>query len=128
MPNRAKDWLKQAEKDLKHSRNALDDKDFEWACFAAQQAAEKAVKAMYEAFHIESWGHSISTLLKEFKPISIPKELMKCALFLDKLYIPTRYPNGFPSGAPTDYYTEEEGKEAIKHADKIIKFCKDKIS
>jgi len=47
MPNRAFDWLKQAEKDLKHAQKALELGPFEWACFASQQAAEKTVKALY---------------------------------------------------------------------------------
>ena len=33
---------------------------------------------------------------------------------LDKHYIPTRYPNGFDSGAPTDYYTEAEARHALE--------------
>jgi len=45
MANRYADWLRQAEADLRHARNARESGDFEWSCFAAQQAAEKALKA-----------------------------------------------------------------------------------
>jgi len=38
--------MKQALKDLSHARLSLENGDFEWACFAAQQAGEKAVKAL----------------------------------------------------------------------------------
>jgi HEPN domain-containing protein len=48
MPERAADWLRQAERDLEHAHHALEDGDYEWAAFAAQQAAEKAVKALYQ--------------------------------------------------------------------------------
>ncbi|HOJ41050.1 MAG TPA: HEPN domain-containing protein, partial [bacterium] len=37
---RAQDWLEQAKLDLRHARNARDDQDYNWSCFAAQQAAE----------------------------------------------------------------------------------------
>ena len=47
MPRRVDDWLRQADKDLKHAKNAMEDGDYEWACFASQQAAEKALKALY---------------------------------------------------------------------------------
>ena len=47
---------------------------------------------------------------------------------LDKHYIPTRYPNGFDSGAPTDFYTEEEAQTAVRHAEAILEFCRDQIS
>jgi HEPN domain-containing protein len=49
MSGRARDWLRQAEADLRHARHALDDGDHEWSCFAAQQAAEKAAKAAHDA-------------------------------------------------------------------------------
>lgn len=49
------------------------------------------------------------------------------ARILDKHYIPTRYPNGFDSGAPTDFYTKREGKDAIRYAERIIEFCRTQI-
>ncbi len=53
MVARAKDWMRQAEKDLSHARRDLEDGDYEWACFSAQQAAEKAVKALYQSLRVE---------------------------------------------------------------------------
>ena len=35
---------------------------------------------------------------------------MDAAMELDKAYIPTRYPNALPSGAPKDRYTEREAE------------------
>lgn len=64
MTNRAPDWLAQAGHDLKHARHALDDGDFDWACFAAHQAAEKAVKALFLSLGGEGWGHSITRLMR----------------------------------------------------------------
>lgn len=46
MGARYEDWMRQARRDLRHARNSLESEDYEWACFAAQQAAEKAVKAL----------------------------------------------------------------------------------
>ena len=46
MSGRAADWFRQAEADLQHARHAWRDEHFEWACFAAQQAAEKAAKGV----------------------------------------------------------------------------------
>jgi len=45
--SRATDWLRQALRDLEHAKRSVELGDYEWACFAAQQAAEKAVKALY---------------------------------------------------------------------------------
>jgi HEPN domain-containing protein len=124
MPERWKDWLAQAKKDLKHSGNACEDGDYEWACFSSQQAAEKAVKAVFLKHHGEGWGHSVFGLLKALdEKLRVDEDIFEAAKILDKHYIPTRYPNGFDSGIPADYYTKKEAKEAIKNAGQIIKFC-----
>jgi HEPN domain-containing protein len=124
MPERWKDWLAQAKRDLNHAVNACKDGDFEWSCFSAQQAAGKAVKAVFLHLHGEGWGHSVYGLFKALKEkVKVPKKLLEAAKSLDKHYIPTRYPNGFERGIPADYYTEKEAKEAIKNARQIIKFC-----
>ncbi|PXF60771.1 MAG: hypothetical protein C4B59_07955 [Candidatus Methanogaster sp.] len=39
-------WFKQAEKDLKASKNSLKLGDYEWVCFQAQQAAGKSLKSI----------------------------------------------------------------------------------
>ncbi len=59
MVSRALDWFRQTLKDLEHVRKSIELEHYEWACFAAQQAAEKAVKALYQKLGIEVWGHSV---------------------------------------------------------------------
>lgn len=128
MPRRVNDWLRQADKDLKHAKNAMEDGDYEWSCFASQQAAEKALKALYQSLGGESFGHSILKMLKELpKDVKPDKRLFKKAADLDKFYIPTRYPNGFDWGAPMDYFERDDAKEAIKDAGEIIRYAKSKI-
>lgn len=101
--------------------------DYEWACFAAQQAAEKAVKGFYQKLGIEVWGHSVSRMLahlpEKYKP---PKNLIDKAKELDRHYVPIRYPNFHPEGAPLDYYTREDARRAIKYAGEIVKYCRSK--
>jgi HEPN domain-containing protein len=129
MPSRAQDWLKQAKRDFSHAEADLKSGYYEWSCFSAQQAAEKAVKAICQLQNGEAWGHSITGILKklverfpEFDP------LIKNAMNLDKLYIPSRYPNGFDSGTPEDYFTEEDARKAIEDARIIIAFCESRFS
>jgi hypothetical protein len=73
MPDRSKDWFAQAQRDLRHAVHACDDRDYEWSCFSAQEAAEKVVKAVFLYLHGEGWGHSVSRLLSELdeKPLSV---------------------------------------------------------
>nr|WP_236101971.1 HEPN domain-containing protein [Methylotetracoccus oryzae] len=42
MSNRAADWWAQAQRDLEQAADSRTSGRHEWACFAAQQAAEKA--------------------------------------------------------------------------------------
>ena len=128
MGNRYLDWFRQAEADLRHARNALADGDFEWSCFAGHQAAEKAVKAVFQKAGMDAWGHTLTALIGNLCKIKeVTDRVVNCAKILDKHYIPTRYPNGFDSGAPTDFYTEEEAQKAIQCAEAMIEFCRDQI-
>lgn len=126
---RSKDWINEAEGDLEHARSDLKGKYYNWACFSAQQAAEKAVKAIFQKMGAEAWGHSVADLLKELsKKHQIPEEIMNGALELDKTYIPTRYPNVHPSGSPRNLYTKEESRRLIGYAEEIIRLCSDLLS
>jgi len=49
MSTRWADWLRQANIDLAHARHARAGAHHEWACFAAPQAAEKALKSVHGA-------------------------------------------------------------------------------
>lgn len=128
MGNRGPDWMAQAERDLRHARNARRDADYEWSCFAAQQAAEKAVKALAVSLGGEPWGHSITALLAALPAEMRPDvALVDRAKVLDKHYVQPRYPNGFDSGAPGDYYTKAEAGVAIDHAEALLAWCRDRL-
>ncbi len=129
MPNRAKDWLDQARRDLDLARHATGGEYHEWACFAAQQAGDKAVKALVVALNGEARGHAIvaiAAVLPERAQFSA--ELTDAARWLDRHYILTRYPNGFDRGAPRDYFTTADSNQAIDDADSVIRFCARHIS
>ncbi len=128
MPARYEDWLRQARRDLEHAKHAARDEEYEWSCFASHQAAEKAIKALYQKLGAEARGHSLSALLSNLpKTVRPSRALIDKAKELDKHYVPARYPNFHPSGAPLDYYTKQEAERAITYAQEIISFCEDKL-
>ena len=47
MGERSGDWLLQAERNLEQAHDSAKEGRHEWACFAAPQAAEMAVKALH---------------------------------------------------------------------------------
>ncbi|WP_234554322.1 HEPN domain-containing protein [Thermus caliditerrae] len=46
--------------------------------------------------------------------------MLPLALALDKLYIPTRYPDALPGLIPKEAYTREEAEEALAHAQLLL--------
>jgi HEPN domain-containing protein len=121
---RSADWYRQAEADLRHAGNARAAGDYEWSCFAAQQAAEKAVKALIQSIGGEAWGHAVTLLLGSLADrLEVDADLVDAARRLDKHYLPARYPNGFDQGAPTDFYTDAEAEAAIADASEILEYC-----
>lgn len=126
---RSADWMDQAQGDLEHAKSDLERAFYDWACFSAQQAAEKAVKAVFQKMGAEAWGHSVADLLEELSSsCSVPEKLRDGALELDKAYIPARYPNAHPSGSPRRRYTRTEAERMVIHAEQIIRFCESLLS
>jgi HEPN domain-containing protein len=77
---------------------------------------------------MDAWGHTLTVLIGNLpSTIQPPTELIDYARILDKHYIPTRYPNSFDSGAPTDFYTSMEAQYAIQCAESILEFCRHQI-
>lgn len=125
MPNRQHDWFNQAVRDLEQARDSQRDGRHEWACFAAQQSAEKAVKALHLHLRQEAWGHVVAKLLRELPPAAnVPTMLVEKARVLDGFYIPPRYPNAHPEGAPFEHYGPLQSEEAIRYASEIIEFVR----
>ena len=120
---RSQDWLSQATRDLEQAEDSQRAGRHEWACFAAQQAAEKAVKALHLHLGQEAWGHVVAVLLRDL-PASVraPEDLIDRARVLDNFYIPSRYPNSHDEGAPFEHYGAIQSEDAIRHARAILEF------
>ncbi len=126
---RSADWMDQALGDLEHARHDMSARFYDWACFSAQQAAEKALKGVLQRLGVEAWGHSVVDLLDEVATSQeVPPGLRDAALELDKAYIPTRYPNAHQSGSPRRRYTEVEAARLVDYAERIIRFCESLLS
>src|SRR5438128_2202349 len=123
MADRSGDWLAQGHRDLDHAREARAAGRHERSCFAPHQAAEKLVKALHLRLGQEAWGHVVARLLRELpESVGVPAGLLDIAQVLDAYYVPTRYPNGHPEGAPFEHYGGLQSEEAIRYADTIVQF------
>jgi len=129
MTNRSGDWLRQAVRDLEQAKDSQRAGRHEWACFAAQQAAEKSVKALHLHRGQEAWGHMVAQLLVELpEAVKAPQELIERGKVLDNFYVASRYPNGHPTGAPFEHYGTLQSEQAIKYAGEIFKFVRSKMA
>lgn len=123
MANRSRDWYAQAERDLEQAQSSQAEDRHEWACFAAQQSAEKAVKALHLFLGQEAWGRVVARLVGEL-PIPVADGLVEKGKVLDNFYVPTRYANGHPEGAPFEHYGPLQSEEALQYAGEILEFVR----
>ena len=129
MPSRAQDWFDQAERDLAHAIHSVEAGHFDWSCFASQQAAEKALKAVYQALGGEARGHNLDGLLEGLGDrLEIPQGLADQVSELGKHYITTRYPNAHAGGAPFSHFTLGESQRAIEYAQEVLRFCSSQLA
>jgi HEPN domain-containing protein len=128
MPERHKDWLRQARHDLEFAMVAAREQHFEWAAFVALQAAEKACKALHLYLGKMASAHELTLLLEQLPPTHQPQpDLLKRAKALERHYMATRYPTMFASGTPRENYTKKEGEQAIADAMAVLEFCQHTI-
>ncbi len=116
-------WLKQAESDLQAAEASLKAGFCEWACFQRQQAAGKAIRAIWYDGGFDPRGHSVATLMREFPDEGMRAKLAcldEDAADLDKLYVPTRYPNGLPEPIPADACAQRAAADALTKTRRIV--------
>jgi len=119
----ARRWVDTAHEDIDAACVLLDKQKFSHACFFAQQAAEKALKALWISIGEDPWGHSLQKLITDLPHAGIKtsmEELIEESAVLDRYYIPTRYPNGLPDLTPGKYYFQKDADLCIESAERII--------
>ena len=119
----ARTWYDQARADLAAAVDSAAAGHHEWACFQAQQAGEKALKAfLYGRGRTSIITHSLRRLAREAAASDAAYgDLDEAARLLDQHYIPTRYPNGLDvETAPADYYQEGDAEQCLRSARSIL--------
>ncbi len=120
----AQRWVSPANADARAAEASRAAGSHEWACFQCQQAGEKPQKAVWLATGHDPWAHSVLRLIEDYPQPGIRKRLRACleqARLLDKLYIPTRYPNGLPELTPAEVYGEPDAVAATAAARAILR-------
>ncbi len=120
-----KRWLRQAEEDLNWAKQSINSSIYYGACFASQQAAEKALKGfLLKKKRPLRKIHDLVAVLEDCLAIdSAFEELRDYVKVLFPYYIETRYPDlgGFAG------FDDTKAQEAYDSANKVIGFVKSKV-
>lgn len=95
-----------------------------WACFAAEQAAQLALKALLHSLGRGAWGHDVVRLAGEVTraDIEVGEQLMDAVRRLARHYIPSRYPDAHPAGPASSHYGDADARQAMADADFVLGF------
>ena len=119
------EWLKHAQSSLAVARIPLPDGAmYGELCYQAQQAAEKAIKAVYQSREIQfRFTHDLEELFEGLARtgLEIPAEI-RAADLLTPYGVETRYPGFYES------VTEEDYEIAVKMAELVLAWAIDHIS
>jgi len=115
-------WFEQAEADFETARRLAEIGIFYAACFFAQQAAEKALKAAHFAAGARVvLGHSVGALARATLPFAPSIAALADTIErLDLFYIPTRYPNSLPESVPARVFKREDAATATDLAGRTL--------
>ena len=116
-PSSPSSWLRRARSDLALAKAPLPaDVLYEDLCFHTQQAAEKAIKAVYRARKYRfRYTHDLSKLLEGLahRGVLIPAEIREAVALTDFAW-EARYPG------PAEAVSEHEYRRAVTLAEKVV--------
>ncbi len=130
MRREAQLWLAAAHEDLEDAEGMLSRGRWFRAAFFAQQAAEKALKALFFAVRREEPPklHTVTELYLLLKEagFTLPEDLEEQIHVLNKYYTVTRYPDA-ANGLPSHSVDREEAERAVRIATRVVEECAEKL-
>jgi len=117
-----KEWLYFAGEDIRSAHLLNKEGIFSQACYHAQQCAEKSLKAyvVWKGGQVKR-THDLNVLMNECRSLggnelSVSEEGLD---YLNKFYVPMRYPDAFLGSLPEGLPTDEDAHEVIETAEQI---------
>jgi len=115
-------WTAEARSALRAARVQADAGLHNWACFAAEQAAQLGIKAVLHGIGAAPWGHDLIDLGRKMRDEvgeawTNPNERLQR---LSRHYIPARYPDAHASGPAGEHYGTADSEQAIADTEQIL--------
>src|SRR5919204_4944936 len=103
-------WRAEADRALAGARVQAEAGLHNWSCFAAEQAAQLAMKALLHGLGRGPWGHDLVRLGESAAAagLEIPANEVDAMRRLGRHYIPARYPDAHASGPASAHYGERD--------------------
>lgn len=119
-------WLNFAKEDLRAAEVSINENLHNIVCFHSQQAAEKSIKALYlYYFDTIPKTHDLEAILNKLKEKSAKLSKFEEEFrFLNKFYVPTRYPDALPGSLPEGLPDKNDAQKASNFAKEILQFIK----
>ncbi|MFQ6016025.1 MAG: HEPN domain-containing protein [Anaerolineae bacterium] len=113
------DTWTQASEDYLTAEQLIGIKRYYASVFFSQQAAEKALKALY--IHKLRDSPKTHNLMKLSRALDTPEEILDAALELNPEYVVTRYVNA-ANGVPAHMFNEKSAEVHLRCAEVILKW------
>ncbi len=113
-------WLAKAKQELRAAKYNFEGGEFEVAAFLCQQAAEKALKAIYiKKFSDLTKTHDLVFLARE---AGAPEKLVEFCRELAPAFVYTRYPDVIEVGD-----MKQVAEEFISYAEEVVKWVEGRL-
>ena len=122
-PDDPREWLNRARSNLALARNPVPGAYLEDLCFEAQQAAEKAIKAVMIERGVEyPYVHDLTRLLSMLEEAgeTVPETVLQAGE-LTQYALTTRYPS------LVQPVTEQDYDEAVRVAEAVIRWAEERV-
>ena len=124
MLSEIKRWLDQSKEELDTAGISFSAEKWFAAAFWSQQAAEKALKALYLKEYKELM--KVHDLVYLARKLNLPEEIINYCINLSRIYIETRYPDA-GGKIPAKKFSKADARNIIKIASEIIKWVEKKL-
>ncbi len=126
----ALDWLDEAEADLTRAERAKSHDDYSLACYLAQQAAEKALKAASIGLARKRPAHlhdllALYSSVKDVLPLD--EGIVERLPDLSQYYVTARYPNAGVR-RPSRSFKREQAERALSTARDVVSKVKSTLN
>ena len=126
MTKKPEEWFKQAAYDLKTAEIMLENKRYIYAVFMCHLTVEKALKGLYQARanEVPPKVHNLIYLVEKIG-ISPPDKLYNSIFELNRVSIPTRYPDDLTR--MNSVYKKKNTTEIVNSGKEALKWLKNQL-